>query len=247
MSSILLKNGNLIDRSENLLHESADVLIKDGMIAKIGPNIEEKAEVVIDCEGKYVSAGFIDAHVHCFPGCPGLGLDADTIGVRQGVTSVIDAGTAGPENFEQFIEEVVKPAKTRVFSSMNYSRKGLWVKPEGDDEAKWDLDMAEEVYHRHPDIIKAIKARASNTCVGKLGIVPIKAAKSLAERCGLPLYVHIGNPLPVITDTLEVMQKDDILTHCWHGKGNNLMVDGEIRKETQQARDRGVRFDVGHG
>lgn len=244
---VLLKNGSLLDQSEGLVNVKKDILIADGRIAKIAEHIEAADAEVIDCEGKIVSPGFIDIHVHCFPGCPGLGVKADDVGIRQGVTTVVDAGTAGPENFEQFLEEIVKPSKTRVFSALNYSKQGLWVKPEGDDERKWDLELAEQVARKYPDRIVAIKARASDTCVKTLGIRPIQAAKTLAVRCGLPLYVHIGHALPLIEDTLAVMQKDDIITHAFHGKDNNLF-DGEtLKPQTQAAKERGVLFDVGHG
>ena len=248
MSKILLKNGLLLDKSENLHQAKKDLLIENNRIVKIADHIDESADEVIDCEGKIVSPGFIDIHVHVFDGCPKLGIQPDPVGIEQGVTSLMDAGTAGPENFDQFIEEIVKPAKTRVFSAMNYSKMGLWVKPEGDSEDKWDIDLAEKVYHEHEDIIVAIKARASNSCVGKLGIVPIKAAKELASRCGIPLYVHIGHALPLIEDTLNVMQKGDIITHTFHGKDNNVLDDnGQLKPETKAAIERGVKFDVGHG
>lgn len=248
MSTVLLKNGLLLDKSSDLHQVKKDLLIENNVIKKIADTIDEPCDKVIDCEGKIVSPGFTDVHVHVFNGCPGLGITPDPIGIEMGVTSLMDAGTAGPANFEQFVEEVVKPSKTRVFSAMNYSKMGLWDKPEGNSEDKWDLDLAEKVYHEHEDIIVAIKARASNSCVGKLGIVPIKAAKELASRCNIPLYVHIGHALPLIEDTLNVMQKGDIITHAYHGKDNNVLDDnGQLKKETKAALDRGVKFDVGHG
>lgn len=247
MAKILLKGGTLIDKSEGILFERKDILIDGEKIIKIADKIECDVEEIIDCSKLYVSAGFIDIHTHVFPGAPGLGIEPDPIGVKKGVTTVIDAGTAGPENFEQFVNEVVKPAKTRVLAEMNYSKRGLWIKPEGDDESKWDIDLAEKVYHQYSDIIVAIKARASNTCVGALGIKPIKVAKQLASRCGIPLYVHIGHALPLIEDTLAIVQKGDMLTHCFHGKDNNLQDNGLMKPETLKARERGVKFDVGHG
>ena len=80
-----------------------------------------------------------------------------------------------------------------------------------------------------------------------LGIVPIRDAKSLSAKLGIPLYVHIGNPLPYIEEVLAVMEKGDMITHSFHGKINGLLEDGKIKPETQAARDRGVLFDVGHG
>lgn len=244
---LLIKNGVLLDPSENLLHVQKDLLIEDGKIAKIAEDLNDSDAEVLDAKGRIISPGFIDVHAHVFPECPKLGLEADRIGVVQGTTCIVDAGSAGPENFKEFVETVIKPSKTRIFAEMNYSRKGLFITPEADDESKYDIDLAEEVFHQYEEYIVAIKARASNSTVGKLGIKPIKAAKELATRINKPLYVHIGNPLPTIEDVLEVMQKGDIITHSFHGKINGLLNNGEIKKETQEARDRGVLFDVGHG
>ena len=246
--TILITGGKLLDKSEGLLLEQKDLLLRDGRIAAMGQQLSAPAGArVIDAGGCIVSPGFIDIHAHVFPGHNKLGLDADTIGVEKGVTTICDAGTAGPENIGEFIEKVIKPSRTRIFSEMHFSKQGLFITPEADDPAKYDLALAEEAYHRHKEYIVAIKARASNSTVGKLGIVPIRDAKSLSAKLGIPLYVHIGNPLPYIEEVLAVMEKGDMITHSFHGKINGLLEDGKIKPETQAARDRGVLFDVGHG
>ena len=62
MSSLLLKNGTLIDAAGR---RQADLLIRDGRIAAIGPDIYEASDAqVLDCSGKLVSEGFTDIHVH---------------------------------------------------------------------------------------------------------------------------------------------------------------------------------------
>ena len=58
----LLKGGTLIDAAGQ---RRADVLIRDGRIAAIGPDIVEASGAqVVDCSGKWISAGFVDVHVH---------------------------------------------------------------------------------------------------------------------------------------------------------------------------------------
>lgn len=60
----IIKNGHILNPSTDM-DEIADICIEDGIIAKIGKNIEEKdADEVILAEGKYVMPGFIDLHVH---------------------------------------------------------------------------------------------------------------------------------------------------------------------------------------
>ena len=58
----LLKGGILLDGSGQ---RRGDVLIRDGRIAAIGPDIIfASGTEVTDCSGRFVSAGFTDIHVH---------------------------------------------------------------------------------------------------------------------------------------------------------------------------------------
>ncbi|WP_114751593.1 amidohydrolase family protein [Pleomorphovibrio marinus] len=58
--SFLLKGGNLVRVSDSNL-EDTDLLIKNGKIEAIGKGLPEENARVIDCTGKYVYPGMIDA------------------------------------------------------------------------------------------------------------------------------------------------------------------------------------------
>lgn len=60
---LLIKNGHLIDKENNLDHVS-DILVDGGKIVKIAENITADGAEVYDASGKYVSPGLIDMHVH---------------------------------------------------------------------------------------------------------------------------------------------------------------------------------------
>ena len=61
-TTILLKGGTFVDGNGR---RRGDVLVRDGRIAAIGPDIVEVPDAeVIDCRGKLISEGFIDVHVH---------------------------------------------------------------------------------------------------------------------------------------------------------------------------------------
>ena len=62
MSSLLVKNGHIIDPA-NKINGKADVLAVDGEIAEVG-QIKTRADIVIDAAGKLVMPGLIDIHVH---------------------------------------------------------------------------------------------------------------------------------------------------------------------------------------
>ncbi|ESU33116.1 dihydroorotase [Bacillus sp. 17376] len=59
--SILIKNGKLV--TENGF-ETVDILIENGKIAKVGPEISADAKQIIDAEGRLVAPGLVDLHVH---------------------------------------------------------------------------------------------------------------------------------------------------------------------------------------
>lgn len=61
MTAKLIKNGTIVTAADTY---AADVLIKEGVIAKIGYDLEAEADEVIDASGKYVFPGGIDPHTH---------------------------------------------------------------------------------------------------------------------------------------------------------------------------------------
>jgi len=246
-NKLLIKGGRLLDPVSGYNKARKDVLIADGHFKLIADEIEQTGDMDVLClEGEYVAPGFIDAHVHVYTAVS-LGVAPDIIGVDTGVTTVIDAGSAGPANIQNFIERDILTSQTRVFAAMHYAKTGLLNVPEADAPEKYDLELAQEVYQKYRENIVAIKARASKSCVGQLGITSIRAGKELAGKLGLPIMVHIGNMPPAIEEVLDLMEAGDVITHAFHGKANNLFAGGRMKKETKAARARGVVFDIGHG
>ena len=103
---LLLKNGHVIDPANNI-NARLDVAVADGKIVKVAPNIAtDHVKKIVDVTGLYVCPGFIDIHSHVFVGSKPdtfadgiLSLSPDDFTFRAGVTTVVDAGTAGWRNF----------------------------------------------------------------------------------------------------------------------------------------------------
>lgn len=61
--TVLLKNGYVVDYV-NRYEGKTDILVKDGIIAALGENIDDSSAEIIDCEGLTVIPGICDMHVH---------------------------------------------------------------------------------------------------------------------------------------------------------------------------------------
>src|SRR5215470_10063275 len=98
--SFVLKGGHVID-SQQGINRVADVHVTDGKIAFIGERPAATETKIVDVSGHYVSAGWVDIHVHAY-GTLGF-ANPDTVGVYQGVTTFVDAGGPGIGVLDQFM------------------------------------------------------------------------------------------------------------------------------------------------
>src|SRR5438874_16941 len=112
---LLIKNGELRDPSASL-RKPADLAVLDGKIAAIEESIPpERAIEVIDAHGLFVTPGLVDLHTHCYHSATQLGVEADPIAARSGVTTWVDAGSFGWDQAAGFRRFIVNPAQARIF------------------------------------------------------------------------------------------------------------------------------------
>ncbi len=135
---LLLKGGHVIDPA-NHIDEVRDVAVFQGKIAAVEKNIpSEQAGKVVDASKLYVTPGLVDIHYHVgHGGAPlnwfapdarahamPLGIAAD-LALESGVTTIVDAGSAGAETFLVEKEEVIDKAKVRVLAFLNIEANGM--------------------------------------------------------------------------------------------------------------------------
>src|SRR4029079_19163433 len=84
------------------------------------------ARKVVNVAGLYLTPGLIDLHAHVFAGAHGnmlagghTSIFPDDFALRTGVTTVVDAGSSGRHNFEEFKKTVIDRARTRVLVFLN--------------------------------------------------------------------------------------------------------------------------------
>jgi dihydroorotase len=230
-----------------------DVLIgASGVIQAVGPSLEAPPEAQrLDGAGSYLSPGWTDLHVHVWHGGTDISIRPSLCGVERGVTTVVDAGSAGEANFHGFREFVIEPARERIRAFLNIGSIGLVAcnrVSELIDIRSIDIDRTIACVEQNRDVIIGIKVRASHVILGSWGITPVKVAKKVAKILKLPLMVHVGEPPPLYDEVLEILTPGDVVTHCFNGKaGGSIMEDEDLFLLTERCASEGIRLDVGHG
>lgn len=244
MNSLYIKNGKDIDE------QPLELLLEDGKIIDMAPQLDVVADEVINLQGhSYVSAGWIDDHVHCYEKMSLYYDDPDLVGCCNGVTTVIDAGSTGADNIGDFYH-LAQAKKTNVYAMINISKTGILAQDELGDMDRLQFDDLQQAINDYPNFIIGLKARISKSVVVGNGIKPLIVAKEFQRKLSqqLPLMVHVGTNPPELSEIMDVMESGDIMTHCFNGKDNGILnPDGSIKDFVREGLDKGIIFDVGHG
>ncbi len=262
---LLLKGGHVIDPA-NHIDEVRDVAIFQGKIAAVEKNIPpDQAGKVVDVSKLYVTPGLIDIHYHVGHGgaplnwfapdarvhAPPLGIPAD-FALQSGVTTIVDAGTAGAETFLQEKEEVIDRAKVRVLAFLNIVANGMSGGLEQSLD-QMDSKLCADTIKKYPDLIVGVKtAHYWTKEAWDAEHVPwaaVDRAIECATVANVPLMVDFW-PRPERTYEdliLKKMRPGDIHTHVFAQQFPIILADGKLNPAIGDARARGVIFDVGHG
>jgi dihydroorotase len=248
---LLIRGGRVVDPSQRL-DGLYDVAVVGEKIAAVESSLDDwTSEHVLDAYGQIVTPGLIDLHVHVYPHCP-IGLDADELGVAGGVTTMLDAGSAGSYNFSAFRRDFLDRAKTQVFGLVNLSCIGLVAANLGElmDRRYADAEGVVATIAEHADVALGVKIRAGAHIIGagEQGWANLRDAIRAARESKTWLMVHIGECPMSIPELVNELASGDCITHCFKGGGTRITNDrGEIWPEVRAASERGVLFDVGHG
>lgn len=237
---VIVKGGRVIDPSQRF-DRVADVAVRSGRIAAVQPNIAAaEAADVLDAGGKLVTPGLIDLHVHV--GAPEL---TPAMLLRDGVTSMVDAGSAGADNIDALVR-VAEQAPNRVRIFLNVARTGVTAQGELLDIEAADVGAARRAIARHRDRTVGIKVRLSQTVAGEHDLEAVRRARQAAGP--LPVMLHVGQTFSPLPKILELLNPGDIVTHPYSPPPHGILDDaGHVIPEVGAARKRGVRFDVGNG
>ena len=256
--SLVIKDGHVIDPKNNI-DAVMDLAIVDGKIVEVAKNIDaSKAKQIVDAKGLYVTPGLIDIHTHNFAGtnadqylmnAPG-GLPPDGFTLRNGVTTVADAGSSGWKTFPLFKQNIIDKSTTRVLAFLNIvgegMRGGSWEQNTNDMDAKLTANVAKA---NKKDVVGIKLAHFE----GHDWIAADRAAEA-GRLANIPVMVDFGGatpPLSIEELFFKHLRKGDIFTHCFAQLATReSIVDTNTKKIKPfviEAQKNGIVFDVGYG
>ncbi len=256
--SIVIKGGHVIDPKNNI-DEVMDVAIDSGKIKMVANNINaSNALQVVNAEGMYVTPGLIDIHTHDFWGTEpnhqyengNLAIQPDGFTFRNGVTTVVDAGSSGWRTFATFKAQTIDVSQTRVLAFLNIVGEGMRGGYE-QNENDMDPKMSALVARQYKNIIVGFKLAHYEG----YDWTPVDRAVQAGNLAGgIPVMVDFGGskpPLSIEELFLNHLRPGDIFTHCFAQiNGREFIVDtttNKIKPFVWEARKKGIMFDVGYG
>ncbi|WP_234364010.1 amidohydrolase/deacetylase family metallohydrolase [Lunatibacter salilacus] len=250
---IILVNGHLID-AKNGINQPMDIAIRDGKVSKIAEKILHKeGKRVIDVQGLIISPGLIDPHTHVYVGEKprtfaggSSSVSPDDFTFRSGVTTVVDAGTSGWRNFEDFKKTVIDVSQTRILAFLNIAGGGMQGNPAQEDITDMNPEITAQTIAKHPQHLVGVKIGHYE---GK-DWTPFDRALNAGSLANVPLLVECHLPEYSLADQLKRMRPGDILSHTYENiRDREPIIDsqGKLLPEVKAAKDRGILFDVSHG
>jgi dihydroorotase len=251
---LVLSGGHVLD-PKNHRDGIMDIAIKDGKIVDVEPHIASPDTIkTIALKGLYVTPGLVDIHVHVYAGTGEKGSYAgdnsvypDGFTFRNGVTTVVDAGSSGWRSFEDFKQRVIDRSDTRVLAFLNIVGAGMRGPLYENNNEDMDGRATAAMLMKYPNVLVGIKSAHYSGH----GWKPFEQAVLAGNIANRPIMIDFGangTERPLLTLLSQILRPGDIYTHMYSG------LRGEQDPQTlgpSQAmlvgRKRGIYFDVGHG
>ena len=179
----------------------------------------------VDAAGLLVTPGLVDLHTHLYPGVSHYGIEPDTYCAGRGVTTAVDAGSAGAQTFPGLRRYVIERSRTRILAFLNIAVQGMISSLVGElEDIRWGSpEQAIARARENPDLIVGIKVRLGYQMVGNDPGPALRLAREAADALGLPLMVHVIDIRPSLDWLLPYLGRGDVVTHCFHGNEGGIL------------------------
>jgi dihydroorotase len=245
----LLLTGGTVLNPATCVNQKLDVGVTGNRVTAIQANLPRAgAKKVLDVAGCYVTPGLIDFHVHSYWGVNPYGCNLDSLCLATGVTTTMDAGSAGPVNFLGFRKLVHEQSKTRMLGFIALAQHGVLNAPGELLQLGFaDSEGAAETVGNNPDIGVGIKVRLHKKAIGENSREALRLAIKAGEATRTPIMVHVGDTAIGMDVIGATLRPGDIITHCYTPQRPSIIDEkGKVLTEVHKAKERGVIFDVGH-
>jgi dihydroorotase len=249
---LLVRGGTLIDPAQSIAAKR-DLAFRNGKVAVVAETLAGEGTEVIDATGALVTPGLIDIHAHVYHGLY-IGRHADQTSLVNGVTTVVDAGSAGWMTLPALRDYVIPTYRTRVYAFLHISATGLTINriaPELGDIKFAQVEEAARAVAENRALVLGIKVRIAHGGTGRgdqgNAREALRRARQAADLAGVRLMVHVSDtPIP-LPEILDHLREGDIATHIFNGNAEQVLgANGLVRGEVRAAKERGVVLDVGH-
>jgi dihydroorotase len=245
---LLLTGGTVLNPATNV-NQKLDVGVTGDRVTAIQANLPRaNAKKTLDVTGCYVTPGLIDFHVHSYWGVNPYGYNLDSLCLATGVTTTMDAGSAGPVNFLGFRKLVYEQSKTRMLGFVALAQHGVLNTPgELLNLGFADSEGAAETVGNNRDIGIGVKLRLHKKSIGENSREALRLAIKAGEATRTPVMVHVGDTAIGMDEIAETLRPGDIITHCYTPQRPSVIDEkGKLLPLVRKAKERGVIFDVGH-
>ena len=147
------------------------------------------------------------SYAHVFPKSTEIDIDADESMLSQGVTAVVDPGSAGVGSLETFVENVICRSTMEVEAYINLCPAGLATMKFHEDfrPSHWDKKRLAYFLEKYPRKLLGLKIRISRSIFGELGFDVVEKAVKLADELGTRLCVHTTDPVGSMAKVASIL------------------------------------------
>lgn len=172
-SDIFIKGGVVIDPARNINARQNIRIIGDRIVNEQDVPVTASTNV-IQAEDYIVTPGLIDYHAHVF--CDGTegGVRPDIYMLPNGVTTVVDAGSAGTANFDAFYRNVICTSKVRIKAFVTVSPPGQTWSQENYNPKYFDQDKLVSLFDEYSSVLQGIKLKIQTEDIAQYGISPLQ-------------------------------------------------------------------------
>ena len=227
------------------------VAVSNERVAASGQHVEGTASEMLDFPDAVLLPGFVDLHAHPAPSHWKYGIDPDILMLPRGTTTILSQGDAGANNWDHYKDIMVEPASMRIRMALSAAVGG-----EEEEGAVFrnleDVDIEECVraVEGDPELIWGIAVNAAGAATaGHDPRIAMGRVLEMAERTGKPLLYGVRwDPFDwPVDEQLALLRPGDVVTYCFHVGPGGLAPSGRVVDAVWEARERGVKFDIGHG